>query len=129
MSLLMKRVLQKLKNLNQEINKKNWITDTNSYTLIENDATITIPYEFEQIEEFCFRILGSDAASFNYMNIPRTLWHNSGAYPLNIKAFQNNSNVVVGYASLVCQNKTDNSFQIKMSNSSCNSVVVSFKLK
>lgn len=61
--------------------------------------------------------------------MPKDLWHNNGTYSLNIKVFGSNSNTVAGYASLVCQNKTDNSFQIKMSNSSCNSVVVSFKLK
>ena len=129
MSLLFKRVLEKIKNIDTEIQKKNWITDTNSYTLTASNTTITIPYNYEEIDEFCFRILGSDAASFNYINVPKDLWHNSGTYAITIRAFSGNGNAVAGYASLVCQNKTDNSFQIKMSNSSCNSVVVSFKLK
>ena len=129
MSLLIKKILQKIKDLNQEINKKNWITDANNYKLSASNTTITIPYKFEEIDEFCFRILGTDSASFGFLTIPKDLWHNSGTYAITIRAFSGNGNAVAGYASLVCQNKTDNSFQIKMSNSSCNSVVVSFKLK
>ena len=124
-----KKVLEKIKKLNQEINKKNWITDTNNYKLSASNPTITIPYSFDQIDEFCFRILGTDSASLGFLTIPKDLWHNSGTYAITIRAFSGNGNAVAGYASLVCQNKTDNSFQIKMSNSSCNSVVVSFKLK
>ena len=129
MSLLIKKILQKIKDLNQEINKKNWITDANNYKLSASNTTITIPYKFEEIDEFCFRILGTDSASFGFLTTPKDLWHNSGTYAITIRAFSGNGNAVAGYASLVCQNKTDNSFQIKMSNSSCNSVVVSFKLK
>lgn len=129
MSLLFKRILEKIKYLNTEINKKNWITDTNNYKLTASNTTITIPYSFDAIDEFSFRILGLDSASFGFLNVVKDLWHNNGTYSLNIKVFRDNSNTVAGYASLVCQKKTDNSFQIKMSNSSCNSVVVSFKLK
>lgn len=129
MSLLFKRILEKIKNLNKEIQKKNWITDTNSYTLTASNTTITIPYNYEEIDEFCFRILGSDAASFNYINVPKDLWHNGGTYNIYIRAFSGGGNTVAGWARVICQNKTSNSFQIKFVEQSCNSVVVSFKLK
>ena len=129
MSLLIKKILQKIKDLNQEINKKNWITDANNYKLSASNTTITIPYKFEEIDEFCFRILGSDSASFNYMNIPGDLWHNSGTYDISLRTFSGATNEISGWAVVVCQNKTNSNFQIKMTSQDCNAVVVSFKLK
>ena len=129
MSLLIKKVLQKLKDLNQEIKRKNWITDANNYKLSASNTTITIPYKFEEIDEFCFRILGADSSSFNFLTVPKDLWHNSGTYNITVRAFGGTSNTVAGWARVVCQNKTDNSFQIKLLSQDCNSVVVSFKLK
>lgn len=111
------------------IKKESWISDTNSYILTRNDPTLTIPYSFDQIDEFCFRILGTDSAAFGFLTIPKDLWHNSGAYALSLKAFSCNGNTVVGWANLVCQNKQASSFQIHLQSQSCNAVVVSFKLK
>lgn len=129
MSLLFKKVLEKIKSIDTEIQKKNWITDTNKYTLTANNTKITIPYSFDEIDEFCFRILGSDAASFNYMNVPQALWHNNGTYTINVKVLGSNGNTVIGWARVVIKNKTSNNFQIEMTSQDCNSVVVSFKLK
>lgn len=129
MSLLIKKILQKIKDLNQEINKKNWITDANNYKLSASNPTITIPYKFDEIDEFCFRILGTDSASFGFLTMPKDLWHNSGTYAVTIRAFVGNGNTVAGWANLVCQNKQASSFQINLKSQSCNSVVVSFKLK
>lgn len=129
MSLLIKKILQKIKDLNQEINKKNWITDANNYKLSASNTTITIPYKFDEIDEFCFRILGTDSANFGFLTMPKDLWHNSGTYAVTIRAFVGNGNTVAGWANLVCQNKQASSFQINLKSQSCNSVVVSFKLK
>lgn len=129
MSLLIKKILQKIKDLNTEIQKKNWITDTNNYTLTASNTTITIPYKFDEIDEFCFRILGSDASSFNYMNVPKDLWHNSGTYGIRVRAFASNGNTVAGWAQIACQNKTENNFQIKLLSQDCNAVAVGIKLK
>ena len=127
--MIVKKILEKIKNIDTEIQKKNWITDTNSYTLTASNTTITIPYSFDAIDEFSFRILGLDSASFNFLTVPKDLWHNSGTYAVTIRAFAGNGNTVAGWANLVCQNKQANSFQINLKSQSCNSVVVSFKLK
>ena len=111
------------------IKKESWISDTNSYVLTPNNPTLTIPYSFDQIDEFCFRILGTDSASFGFLTMPKDLWHNNATYPLSLKAFSDNGNTVIGWANLVCQNKQTNSFQIHLQSQSCNAVVVSFKLK
>lgn len=129
MSLLMEKILQKIKDLNQEIKRKNWITNTNNYTLTASNSMITIPYAFDEIDEFCFRILGSDSSSFNYMNVPKDLWHNSGTYSIRLRSFSGATNTISGWAIVVCQNKTNSNFQIKMTSQDCNAVVVSFKLK
>ena len=41
---------------------------------------IEIPVELYQIEDLCFRALGSDQASFGFLTIPRASMHLNGAY-------------------------------------------------
>lgn len=46
-----------------------------------------LPINWNELSEICFRVLGSDQATFGYVHIPKELWHNDGAYILEVNCF------------------------------------------
>ncbi len=107
---------------------KNWIQA--SGTITSSNKTITIPHAFSDIDEFHVRILGTDQGTFGYYTIPQIAWHVEGTYELIVEALVKGSQK--GFASLICQNKKTNSFEITLKSDSRNSftaVVVYYKLK
>lgn len=107
-------------------NKENWIYEETELTPTNN--TLKILHNFNDINEFAFRILGNDYASFGYSVVPKEFWHNSGAYEMILDAY-NSGGDRCGYAMLKVSNKTNNSFDIIMEQSDCTNVNVAYKLK
>lgn len=76
--------------------------------------TITIPVAWDDLQEIALRVLGTDKGSFGYLTIPRQLWHNNGAYELQINCFDYNGNFK-GYKQFKVTTKNTNNFVITMS--------------
>lgn len=113
----------------EEVEETEWIVDTEEAYLTSSNPTVTIPHKFDDISDFAFRILGTDKATFGYSTIPKKLWHSSGTYKVIIQALQEVDGARIGYATLVVQNKTDNSFEIHVVTGSFTNIVVAYKLK
>ncbi len=74
---------------------------------------ITINKNFDTINNFHFRCLGNDSATFVYVTMPRLAWHNNGLYAFDIPML-NQAGTNIGYFQIVCQNKTTTLFEIKV---------------
>lgn len=51
-----------------------------------------LPINWNELSEISFRVLGSDAATFGYVHIPKELWHNDGAYILEVNCINEYGN-------------------------------------
>lgn len=113
----------------EEVEDNEWRVDTEGIKLTSDNPTVTIPYKFDDISEFSFRVLGSDKGTFGYITIPKEFWHNSGTYQMVINAYSEADGNRKGYVTLIVQNKTDTSFEIYVSSGSYTNVTIAYKLK
>ena len=85
--------------------------------------TITIPISWNDLQEISVRALGTDQGSFGYVTIPKKLWHNDGAYNLDINCFDSGG-TYKGYKRLKVTAKNTDNFVITMSGNAGSVMVV-----
>lgn len=44
----------------------------------------TIPVPFSDVNEYAFRVLGTDSGAFAFAIVPKTIWLNDGTYAINV---------------------------------------------
>lgn len=103
----------------------NWIgTRWKEDAVIDNtNNKITIPIKWDDLQEISVRVLGTDNGSFGYLTIPRQLWHNNGAYELQVNCFDY-SGKFQGYKQFKVTTKNTNNFVITMSGTAGGVMVV-----
>lgn len=91
-----------------------YYAETVPWKAIESsNGTIEVPVKWDSLKEICLRVLGTDKASFGYVNIPKEAWHNDGTYPVAVNCY-NYLNGYVGYARFQVTKKENNSFTISV---------------
>lgn len=79
---------------------------------VESGSAVTIPMKWEDVEEFCFRCLGGDQASFGWTVAPRISWHNDGSYYVTVTCI-NQYGTFQGQGWFEVTSKSSNSFNVK----------------
>ena len=113
-------------NIENDINTRAKITSIawkENAVIDSTNNTITIPIAWNDLQEIALRVLGTDNGSFGYLTIPRQLWHNNGAYELQVNCFDYNGNFK-GYKQFKVTTKNTNNFVITMSGTAGGVMVV-----
>ena len=113
-------------NIENEINTRAKITSIawKENAVIDNtNNKITIPISWNDLQEISVRALGTDKGSFGYVTIPKKLWHNDGAYNLDINCFDSGG-IYKGYKRLKVTAKNTDNFVITMSGTAGSVMVV-----